>query len=114
MSNPFGSMIHGTPAMALASLFMRDAGLKSQKPTRVKRVLQIVCPGAASHIDLWDYKPELFKRSGEEMPGYLFKKDKRLWQFLEGTADHLGIGPDLYQSATDQNHPGEKSAKNRG
>ncbi|MFZ4780872.1 MAG: DUF1501 domain-containing protein [Armatimonadaceae bacterium] len=69
MSNPFGSMIHGTPAMALASLFMRDAGLKSQKPTRVKRVLQIVCPGAASHIDLWDYKPELFKRSGEEMPG---------------------------------------------
>jgi hypothetical protein len=69
MSNPFGSMIHGTPAMALASLFMRDAGVKGQKPARVKRVLQIVCPGAASHIDLWDYKPELFKRNGEEMPG---------------------------------------------
>jgi len=62
-------MVHGTPAMALASLFLRDAGVKGHKPARVKRVLQIVCPGAASHIDLWDYKPELFKRNGEEMPG---------------------------------------------
>ena len=36
---------------------------------KAKRVLQIFCPGAASHLDLWDYKPELFKRSGEPLPG---------------------------------------------
>ena len=36
---------------------------------KAKRVLQIFCPGAASHIDLWDYRPELFKRSGEPLPG---------------------------------------------
>ncbi|MEZ5396254.1 MAG: DUF1501 domain-containing protein [Bryobacterales bacterium] len=35
---------------------------------KAKRVLQIFCPGGASHIDLWDYKPELEKRSGEEPP----------------------------------------------
>ena len=38
-------------------------------PPKAKRVLQIFCPGAASHLDLWDYKPELFKRSGEPLPG---------------------------------------------
>lgn len=38
-------------------------------PPKAKRVLQIFCPGAASHLDLWDYKPELFRRSGEPLPG---------------------------------------------
>jgi len=32
-------------------------------------VLQIFCPGAASHVDLWDYKPMLAKRAGELLPG---------------------------------------------
>ncbi len=38
-------------------------------PAKARRVLQIFCPGAASHVDLWDYKPELFKRSGQPLPG---------------------------------------------
>lgn len=38
-------------------------------PAKAKRVLQIFCPGAASHIDLWDYKPELFAQSGKPLPG---------------------------------------------
>lgn len=38
-------------------------------PARAKRVLQVFCPGAASHVDLWDYKPELFQRSGQPLPG---------------------------------------------
>jgi hypothetical protein len=38
-------------------------------PAKAKRVLQVFCPGAASHMDLWDYKPELFKHSGEPLPG---------------------------------------------
>ena len=36
---------------------------------RAKRVLQIYCTGAVSHVDTWDHKPELIKRSGEPMPG---------------------------------------------
>ena len=28
-------------------------------PAKAKRVLQIFCPGAASHIDLWEHKPML-------------------------------------------------------
>ncbi|MDX1931982.1 MAG: DUF1501 domain-containing protein [Capsulimonadales bacterium] len=38
-------------------------------PVRAKRVIQIFCPGAASQIDLWEYKPELEKRHGQPMPG---------------------------------------------
>lgn len=38
-------------------------------PAKARRVLQIFCPGAASHIDLWDDKPELVKRSGQPLPG---------------------------------------------
>jgi len=38
---------------------------------KANRVLQIFCPGAASHIDLWDYKPELQRRSGQQAPAEL-------------------------------------------
>lgn len=34
-----------------------------------KRVLQIFCPGAASHIDLWEHKPALEKYHGQPLPG---------------------------------------------
>jgi hypothetical protein len=36
---------------------------------RAKQVLQIFCPGAASHIDLWDHKPALEKFHGTPLPG---------------------------------------------
>ena len=34
-------------------------------PPRAKRVVQMFMAGAASHIDLFDYKPELIKRHGQ-------------------------------------------------
>jgi hypothetical protein len=36
---------------------------------KAKRVLHIFCSGACSHLDTWDYKPELIKRHGQPMPG---------------------------------------------
>lgn len=38
-------------------------------PAQAKRVLQIFCPGAASHMDLWEHKPSLEKYHGKPMPG---------------------------------------------
>jgi hypothetical protein len=38
-------------------------------PARAKRVLMIFCSGACSHLDTWDYKPELIKRHNTPMPG---------------------------------------------
>jgi Protein of unknown function (DUF1501) len=36
---------------------------------KAKRVLHIFCTGAVSHLDTWDYKPALWKRHGQPMPG---------------------------------------------
>jgi hypothetical protein len=47
----------------------RSALRASHFPAKAKQVLQIFCPGAASHVDLWDYRPELFKRDGQPLPG---------------------------------------------
>jgi hypothetical protein len=32
---------------------------------KAKAVIQIFCPGGLSHVDTWDYKPELEKRHGK-------------------------------------------------
>jgi hypothetical protein len=36
---------------------------------RAKNVLMIFCSGACSHLETWDWKPELVKRHGQPMPG---------------------------------------------
>ena len=66
-----GDFVSGLRGVALASLLPGAASAQAQRPhfePKAKRVLQIFCPGAASHIDLWDYKPELRKRSGQPAP----------------------------------------------
>jgi len=53
-------------AVALADLLRGGAPHFAPK---AKRVIQIFCPGGVSHLDTFDYKPELEKRSGQPMPG---------------------------------------------
>jgi len=36
---------------------------------KARNVLVIFCSGALSHVDVWDYKPELVKRHDQPMPG---------------------------------------------
>ena len=38
-------------------------------PAKAKNVLVIFCSGACSHLETWDYKPELIQRHGQPMPG---------------------------------------------
>lgn len=42
---------------------------QTHHPAKARRVLQIFCPGAASHIDLWEHKPYLEKYHGQPLPG---------------------------------------------
>lgn len=49
-----------------------DAPLAQRSPhftPRASRVLMIFCSGALSHVDSFDYKPELIKRNGQPLPG---------------------------------------------
>lgn len=49
-------------------LWQPGRGLTHHAP-KAKRVLQIMCPGAASHMDLWEHKPALEKLHGQPLPG---------------------------------------------
>src|SRR6266542_3221042 len=69
----------GVAGIALASLLAgrgllaADAGSEAPRQPhctpKAKRVLHVFCTGAVSHLDTWDYKPELIKRHGQPMPG---------------------------------------------
>jgi len=66
-----GDLATGVGGIALSSL-LAEAAIEPQKPhfePKAKRVLHIFCTGAVSHLDTWDYKPELIKRNGQPMPG---------------------------------------------
>jgi hypothetical protein len=64
----------GLAGIGLATL-LRDELFANPRPElphlapKAKRVLQIFCPGGASHMDLWDYKPALEKYHGKPLPG---------------------------------------------
>ena len=59
----------GFAGLALAALIDRESGAADSSrlhhPPRAKRVVQLFMAGAASHIDLFDYKPELEKHHGQ-------------------------------------------------
>ncbi|QOV92506.1 DUF1501 domain-containing protein [Humisphaera borealis] len=61
----------GFGGLALASLLGREALAAPAphpsvvRPPRAKRVIQLFMAGAASHIDLWDFKPDLIKHHGK-------------------------------------------------
>lgn len=63
----------GFGSLALASLLHeaqaagdpQGAGAKAtHHPARARAVIQIFCPGGLSHVDTWDYRPELAARQG--------------------------------------------------
>ena len=61
----------GLTGVALTHLLSNEAfaQLIQHHAPKAKQVLQIFCPGAASHIDLWDYKPALEKFHDTPLPG---------------------------------------------
>ncbi len=62
-----GRMSTGLMGIGMADL-LAETRPSGYRP-KAKRVLQVFCPGAASHLDLWDYKPELIKHHGQPLPG---------------------------------------------
>jgi len=59
----------GLGGIALASMLGRENAVGAtggviHHPPKAKRVVQLFMAGAASHIDLFDYKPALVKHHG--------------------------------------------------
>lgn len=83
----FGSLATGLGGVALASLLNDDrllaadpirpqidparpyAARSTHFPAKAKNVLVIFCSGACSHVDTFDYKPELIRQHDKPMPG---------------------------------------------
>lgn len=59
----------GLAGIAFAWLSGNRSIAATHHPAKAKRVIQIFCPGAASHIDLWDWKPELERLHDQPLPG---------------------------------------------
>ena len=64
-----GRSAEGGGASAASKSRWRPGRGMTHFPARAKRVLQIFCPGAASHIDLWEHKPSLEKYDDKPLPG---------------------------------------------
>lgn len=86
--------INGLGATALTSLLLQDkvldAGTIADQPGKAKRAIHICLVGGLSHLDSFDYKPELERLHGksfesEEKPDLFFGKigllRKNDWQF---------------------------------
>lgn len=70
---------NGAGAVALSSLLYREgfaapanalAPREGHFPVKARSVIWLFMNGGPSHVDTWDYKPELAKRDGQELKGF--------------------------------------------
>ncbi|MBA2224735.1 MAG: DUF1501 domain-containing protein [Gemmataceae bacterium] len=59
-------LLHAEQARSVNPL----APKKPHFPAKAKAVIWLFMNGGPSHVDTWDYKPELEKRDGQELPGF--------------------------------------------
>ncbi len=64
-----GNVTTGLMGVGIEHLLAAGENRVSHFPAKAKRVVQIFCPGAAAHMDLWEHKPELERRHGQPLPG---------------------------------------------
>lgn len=87
----------GLGSIALSTLLANDSGAASANPlaphaphfpAKAKRVIYLHLSGAPPHLDLFDYKPELVKRNGQNCPDEYLKG--RRFAFTSGVPKLLG------------------------
>ncbi|TWW08794.1 hypothetical protein E3A20_20760 [Planctomyces bekefii] len=66
---PLGTVSGRAPIRPQIDAAHPFADRPAHQPAVARRVLVIFCSGACSHLDTFDYKPELWRRHGQPMPG---------------------------------------------
>ena len=111
----FLSQSLGLGGVALTWLLHRDGlAAETKRPhftPKAKRVLLIFCPGGVSHVDTFDYKPELAKHNGKPLgvkldtffgqPGNLMKSPFAFRQFGQSGHWVSDLFPHLSQRIDD-------------
>lgn len=83
-----GGMYLGAVGDAAAQVGQAELGSRFRVPARAKNVIYLHMAGSPPGLDLFDYKPELIKHSGEDCPDE-FLAGKR-FAFTSGTPKLLG------------------------
>ena len=86
----FSDSATGIGTAALGALLTRDGFGRTEKPelppaATAKRVIYLFQSGAPSQVDLFDHKPELEKRHGQELPDDV-RRGQRLTTMTSGQA----------------------------
>lgn len=79
-----GSLLGESRASTVDPMALKQSMTKG----KAKQVIYLHLTGSPPHLDLWDYKPELVKRNGQDCPDE-FLKGKR-FAFTSGTPKLLG------------------------
>ena len=88
LSSLLGHTASAAPHESLASVINPLAPKAPPFPAKAKRVIYLHLTGSPPHLDLYDYKPELVKHTGEPCPDS-FLKGKR-FAFTSGVPKLLG------------------------
>ncbi len=87
-------MTHGATASASVPSGMVPGGLPGLPhfPAKAKRVIYLFMSGGPSHIDLFDYKPEMREFHGEELPESI-RQGQRLTTMTSGQKSFPCVAP---------------------
>src|SRR6476646_2628956 len=84
-ADPIG---RSSPDPALASVINPLAPRQPHFPAKAKQVIYLHMTGSPPNLDLWDYKPELVQRDGQDCPDTFLKG--RTFAFTTGVPKLLG------------------------
>lgn len=99
----FGRSVLGVGTAALAGLLGEDllaeqapSQTGTHHPARAKRVIYLFMSGGPSHLDLWDYKPNLAKMFNEQLPSEV-RDGQRITGMTAKQKNGLPICPSKYR-----------------
>jgi hypothetical protein len=98
-----GSLSAGLGALSLSSLLAREGRADSSFAPgphfapKAKRVIYLHMEGGPSHLDLWDYKPELRRRFNQDLPDSI-RQGQRLTTMTSGQA-RFPVAPSMFKFA---------------
>ena len=103
----FGRTALGVGTAALSGLLNRD-GLAANSAegtveSKAKRVIYLFMSGGPSHLDLWDYKPNLKNKFNEQLPDDV-RDGQRVTGMTANQKNGLPICPSKYKFTRQDNN----------
>ncbi|MFP6762176.1 MAG: DUF1501 domain-containing protein, partial [Planctomycetaceae bacterium] len=106
----FGRSALGLGTAAMAHLFSRDAPAARQgvlagthHTPKAKRVIYLFMSGGPSHLDLWDYKPQLREKYNQQLPDHI-RDGQRVTGMTANQKSGFPVCPSKYRFTKQDNN----------